>query len=76
MNKDQTQTQKRSTQSVEVRTGNLGGIQKHCPNIQEQSWESYNPDGIESDQGCQRQEVCKYIGDKRKTREKCGLIAE
>lgn len=26
----QTQTQKRSLQRVEVRTGGLGGVQRHC----------------------------------------------
>ena len=72
----QTQTHKGSLQRVEARTGSLGGIQRILQAARDQvrKAKALIQLNLARDVKGNRKSFCRYIGDKRKTRENVGAL--
>ncbi|KAK4825785.1 hypothetical protein QYF61_002348 [Mycteria americana] len=76
---EKNQTQKGSAQKVEARTGNVGGTEEHSNNVRAsrdavRKAKAQMELNLARDVKAYKKGFCKYIGDKRKTRENVGPL--
>jgi len=72
----QTQTQKRSLQRVEARTGRLGGIHRNFPSSQRsgEKAKTLTEINLARDNKGNKKSFCRYVSYKMKTRENVGPL--